>query len=74
MSEQPRDLVIAPCQSACTWSETGDRLAGERVFGCAACGSEWVPSQAWTPVDWQGHVPDAVRAEREQQELGRATG
>lgn len=72
VTDRPRDLVISPCQSACSWSETGEQLAGERLFACAACGGEWVSSQPWTPVDWQGDVPDAVRGERERQ-VGTST-
>jgi hypothetical protein len=59
-----RDLVISACRSECSWSETADRLDGERLFACEACGSEWVRSQPWTPVDWEGYVPDAVQSER----------
>ena len=59
-----RDLVISPCQARCSWSASDERLGGDRVFACSACGSEWVASEAWTPVDWQGVVPDEVQAER----------
>ena len=59
-----RDLVISPCQARCSWSASGERLGDDRVFACAACGSEWVASEAWTPVDWQGVVPEEVQAER----------
>lgn len=67
VTPRPRDLVIEPCQSACSWSATGEDLGGAALFACAACGSEWVRSEPWTPVDWQGYVPDAVREERESQ-------
>ena len=59
-----RELVISPCQARCSWSTSGERLEGELLFACVACGSEWIASEAWTPVDWQGLVPDAVEAER----------
>jgi hypothetical protein len=59
-----RDLVISPCQARCSWSASGERIGGDLVFACGACGSEWVASEAWTPVDWQGVVPDEVQAER----------
>ena len=59
-----RELVISPCQARCAWSTSGDRLGGDLLFACSACGSEWVASEAWTPVDWQGVVPEAVEAER----------
>jgi len=64
VTERPRDLEISPCRSACSWSQTGEQLAGERLFACAACGSEWVASEPWIPVDWEGFVPDAVQRER----------
>ena len=60
-----RELAIWPCQARCSWSPTPDELGGHRLFACSACGSEWVASEAWTPVDWQGLVPDTVREERE---------
>ena len=59
-----RELFISPCQARCSWSASGERLGDELLFACAACGSEWVASEAWTPVDWQGMVPEAVQAER----------
>lgn len=60
----PRPLAATGCLRECSWSATDDTLGGERLFACAGCGSEWVRSQEWTPVDWQGEVPEAVRAER----------
>jgi hypothetical protein len=62
--DDARNLVISPCQARCSWSASGEQLRGDRVFACAACGSEWVASEAWTPVNWQGVVPDEVEAER----------
>ena len=66
-----RPLHVSGCRSECSWADTGSRLGGadgEPLFTCAGCGSEWVPSEAWTPVDWTGAVPEAVqrvrRAER----------
>ena len=56
----PRPLVIAPCRALCRWGSRGSRLGGEELFACSGCGSEWVPSQPWTPVDHTGTVPDAV--------------
>ena len=56
--------VISPCQARCAWSSPASRLGDDLLFACSACGSEWVASEAWTPVDWQGVVPDAVQAER----------
>jgi hypothetical protein len=55
-----RPLVIASCRSLCGWAPTGDRLEGEELFACSGCGSEWVPTQPWTPIDHTGKVPAAV--------------
>ncbi len=70
-SQEGRPLAISACLADCAWQPTGAVLAGERLFACQSCGSEWVRSQAWTPIDWQGEVPDAVRAERDDAD-GRA--
>jgi hypothetical protein len=70
VTDHARELVIEPCRSECSWSASGELLGGEPVFACEACGSEWVRSQAWTPVDWAGVVPDAVQAERDRQRAG----
>lgn len=64
-----RELQISPCRRECDWGPTGEHLSdgglGELpVFACAACGSEWVRTQAWTPASWDGVVPESVRAER----------
>ena len=59
-----RPLVISPCQAECAWSTTSHRLGGMELFACEACGTEWVASEAWTPVDSYGVVPEAVRTER----------
>jgi hypothetical protein len=66
-----RPLEIAACRSACAWDATGECLGGEPLFCCAGCGSEWVPSEPWTPIDWTGQVPDPVqRAVRERRGRG----
>lgn len=57
-------LEIAACRRLCSWSDTGGLLDGERLFRCAGCGSEWVPSERWTPVDHTGDIPEAVQRER----------
>ena len=59
-----RPLEIAPCRKLCDWRDTGDLLEGERLFACKGCGSEWVPSQPWTPADRAGRVPEAVASAR----------
>lgn len=60
----PRPLEIAACRSLCSWGETGEWLGDERVFACGGCGSEWVASQAWSPIDSNGTIPEAVHEER----------
>lgn len=30
------------------------------VFACEGCGSQWVRTEEWTPVDADGIVPDAI--------------
>jgi len=57
-------LKIAACRRLCSWGETQEVLDGERLFACSGCGSEWVPSEAWTPIDHKGAVPEGVQAER----------
>jgi len=59
-----RPLTVSACLRLCAWSAREETLDGEPLFGCAGCGSEWVPSQAWTPIDWQGEVPEAVQEAR----------
>lgn len=59
-----RSLTIAGCRSLCSWHETGERLDDEPLFACRGCGSEWVPSEAWTPIDYEGEVPGPVAEAR----------
>lgn len=64
-----RSVASWPCQSICVWQQTDepwfDERAGElAVFSCAGCGSEWVRTEPWTPIDATGQVPAAVAAER----------
>ena len=60
----PRPLRIAACRSLCRWDEAGEWLGDEQVFACQGCGSEWVASEAWTPIDSSGVIPQAVHEER----------
>jgi hypothetical protein len=69
-SRPTRPLEVWPCQSICVWSPSDevwlDPAAGAlRVFRCSGCGSEWVRTEAWTPVDAVGRVPPQVVAERD---------
>lgn len=65
---QPRRLEIWPCQSICVWQPTGqiwrdDRYDDLVVFACRGCGSEWVRTEPWTPIDSNGAVPTQVADE-----------
>ncbi len=65
-----RQLQVWPCQSSCRWQVTDDGwldAAAEtlRLFRCAGCGSEWVRTEGWTPVDADGQVPPAVVIDRD---------
>ncbi|MCU1693136.1 MAG: hypothetical protein JWM64_2227 [Frankiales bacterium] len=55
-------LRISPCRTVCDWRRTPADLAGEPLFACAGCGSQWVPSEPWTPRQADGAVPVEVRA------------
>ena len=55
-----RALRITGCRSLCGWHDTGRSLDEEPLFACSGCGSEWVPSEPWTPVDYEGFVPEPV--------------
>jgi hypothetical protein len=55
---------VSACRRLCSWTGVEDTLDGEPLFACAGCGSEWVPSQQWTPIDWQGEVPQPVQEAR----------
>jgi hypothetical protein len=56
MPETRGVLAISPCRSLCDWAVVADEL-----FRCAGCGSEWLPSEKWTPRQADGEVPPAVR-------------
>jgi hypothetical protein len=64
-----RELAAEPCQSLCAWTPTDElRLVDggpepAAVFACRGCGSEWLRSELWTPIDADGRVPLAVSAE-----------
>jgi hypothetical protein len=57
-----------PCQSVCVWTATDEWMAHEDrpllVFRCRGCGSEWVRTEPWTPIDSHGVVPPAVLDEK----------
>ncbi|MFY9915524.1 MAG: hypothetical protein WAK18_12705 [Nocardioidaceae bacterium] len=74
-SDSPADLprlAVWPCRSSCAWRPTGttwSTVTGEELplFACTGCGSQWVRTEAWTPIDAQGSVPSAVAQERRRQ-------
>lgn len=56
MPETRSVLAIFPCRTLCDWASVDDGL-----LECAGCGSQWVPTEKWTPRQADGSVPDAVR-------------
>jgi hypothetical protein len=64
-----RVLAAEPCQSVCVWTRTEESVvvgaAGDpaAVFVCTGCGSEWLRSELWTPIDADGQVPPEITAE-----------
>ncbi|MBA3233377.1 MAG: hypothetical protein H0T17_05465 [Propionibacteriales bacterium] len=67
----PRTVEAWPCRSICVWAATGEVWSDDthrdlRVFACQGCGSEWVRTEPWTPVDADGVVPEEIRTERAQ--------
>jgi hypothetical protein len=56
-------LAAHPCRQQCAWRGTGQERGAEPVFRCTSCGSEWVRSQPWAPVDADGTRDPALVAE-----------
>ena len=54
-------LAIFPCRTLCDWA-----AASEELFRCAGCGSEWLPTEKWTPRQADGTVPALVLARLER--------
>lgn len=52
-------LAVSPCRSLCDWNRSGDGP----LFRCGGCGSEWLPTERWTPRQADGTVPAAVLEE-----------
>ncbi len=55
-----RALKVNECKGTCNWVATDEKLGDEELFACSACGSEWVPSQTWTPRNADGEVPTVI--------------
>ena len=48
-------LASRPCLQLCRWLLVrGQARAGLPLFRCQGCGSEWVRTEPWTPVDVDG--------------------
>ncbi|HHU38280.1 MAG TPA: hypothetical protein GXZ45_03215 [Propionibacterium sp.] len=56
----PRSLRQDPCQNQCDWTPTGETRDDLLVFACAACRSEWVRTEGWTPRNLDGSIAAAV--------------
>lgn len=57
------ELAVHPCRSLCAWYATPIRLRRLPVLACRGCGSQWIRSEPWTPIDHTGTIPDIVLAE-----------
>lgn len=55
-------LAVNVCRQTCRWRPSRGFVGGERLFACQGCGSQWVASQPWTPVDADGTRDPAVDA------------
>lgn len=74
-----RSIAAEPCQSSCAWTRTTEVWCDVEhgdlpVFACSGCGSEWVRTQPWTPIDAAGNIPDEVADERALRHETRAAG
>lgn len=59
--DRVRPLRQRPCRSLCSWHRTPVVRDGEPQFACRGCGSQWVPSEDWTPIDDDGTINDEIR-------------
>lgn len=65
LARQTTDPDLAPlkvrsCRDMCNWNKTPVERRGEPLFACRGCGSQWVPSEHWTPREASGHIPPEV--------------
>lgn len=63
-----RELKSNDCKGTCDWKRAAapdDTLDGQPLFECGSCGSEWVPSEGWTPRNADGEVAPEVQAARD---------
>jgi hypothetical protein len=62
------ELTVRPCRSLCAWRparhvRSSEVRASLPLFRCRGCGSEWVRSEPWAPVDADGSVHPALAQE-----------
>ena len=53
-------LRVRSCRDLCNWVKTPVEHRGEPLFACQGCGSQWVPSELWTPREASGEIPAEV--------------
>jgi len=53
-------LKVRSCRDLCNWIRTPVERRGEPLFACRGCGSQWVPSEPWTPRESTGVVPPEI--------------
>ncbi|MGA4507886.1 hypothetical protein ACQB6R_02500 [Propionibacteriaceae bacterium G1746] len=59
-----RELASGDCRGECNWTGTNDQIDDLQVFACGACGSEWIPTESWTPRNADGEIDPGVAAAR----------
>ena len=72
-ADSVRDLAplrVRACRDLCSWHRTPADRRGEPLFACRGCGSQWVPSEHWTPRDRDGQVPPEILAIRKADDAG----
>lgn len=62
-------LAVSLCRALCDWSAVAPEL-----LQCGGCGSQWAPSQGWSPRQADGTVPPAVRDAQLSAAGGAAAG
>ena len=55
-----RPIKVRACRDVCVWNRTPAERRGEPLFACRGCGSQWVPSEDWTPRNREGSIPDEI--------------
>ena len=60
---QAGGLAQHACRRLCHWRPVGEQRDALPLFRCSGCGSEWVRTQGWAPVDADGTRDAALAAE-----------